>query len=89
MLSATKDRPLATTITGSIPRPAWFELNLGRRTFRQGMGDSRYREQYQDAVKKNLEIQQGEVEENQLRSSSVLTDQLKTGGRYPGIEGMR
>jgi hypothetical protein len=46
-------------------------------------------EQYQDAVKKNLEIQQGEVEENQLRSSSVLTDQLKTGGKYPGLEGMR
>ncbi len=46
-------------------------------------------EQYEDAVKKNLEIQQGEVEENQLRSSSVLTDQLKTGGKYPGLEGMR
>ena len=46
-------------------------------------------EQYQDAVKRNLEIQQGEVEENQLRSSSVLTDQLKTGGKYPGLEGMR
>ncbi|HEX4047286.1 MAG TPA: hypothetical protein VH309_05605, partial [Elusimicrobiota bacterium] len=46
-------------------------------------------EQYEDVVKRNLEIQQGEVEENQLRSSSVLTDQLKTGGKYPGVEGMR
>jgi 5-methyltetrahydropteroyltriglutamate--homocysteine methyltransferase len=58
MLKATKDRPLATTITGSIPRPAWFELNLGRRTFRQGMGDSRYREQYQDAVSSHIRDQE-------------------------------
>src|SRR6185312_2352781 len=46
-------------------------------------------EQYQDAVKKNLEIQQGEVEENQLRSSSVLPGQAKTDAKYPGLEGMR
>ena len=58
MLNATKDRPLATTITGSIPRPAWFDLNLGGRTFRQGMGDSRYREQYQDAVSSHLRDQE-------------------------------
>ena len=58
MLRATRDRPLATTITGSIPRPAWFELNLGRRTFRQGMGDSRYREQYQDAVSSHIRDQE-------------------------------
>src|SRR5665213_1576772 len=58
MLNATKNRPLATTITGSIPRPAWFELNLGRRSFRQGMGDSRYREQYQDAVSSHIRDQE-------------------------------
>jgi hypothetical protein len=32
---------------------------------------------------------QGEVEENQLRGSSVLTDAPKTSGRFPGIEAMR
>jgi 5-methyltetrahydropteroyltriglutamate--homocysteine methyltransferase len=58
MLDATRDRPLATTITGSIPRPAWFDLNLGARTFRQGMGDSRYREQYQDAVGAHIRDQE-------------------------------
>lgn len=58
MLNATRDRPLATTITGSIPRPAWFDLNLGGRTFRQGMGDARYREQYQDAVGAQLRDQE-------------------------------
>lgn len=58
MLIATRDQPLATTITGSIPRPAWFDLNLGRRTFRQAMGDSRYREQYQDAVSSHIRDQE-------------------------------
>jgi hypothetical protein len=46
-------------------------------------------ERYEKAVKDALDIQQSEVEENQLRSSSVLTDQLKTGGKYPGLEKMR
>jgi 5-methyltetrahydropteroyltriglutamate--homocysteine methyltransferase len=58
MFVATKDQPLATTITGSIPRPAWFDLGLGGRTFRQAMGDSRYREQYQDAVSSHLRDQE-------------------------------
>ena len=58
VFTATKERPLATTITGSVPRPAWFELNLGPRTFRQAMGDSRYREQYQDAVSSHLRDQE-------------------------------
>ncbi|HLW94144.1 MAG TPA: hypothetical protein VKS25_02080, partial [Solirubrobacteraceae bacterium] len=58
MLNATAGRPLATTITGSIPRPAWFDQNLGGRTFRQAMGDSRYREQYQDAVSAHIRDQE-------------------------------
>ena len=58
MLNATAGRPLATTITGSIPRPAWFDQNLGGRTFRHAMGDSRYREQYQDAVSSHIRDQE-------------------------------
>jgi 5-methyltetrahydropteroyltriglutamate--homocysteine methyltransferase len=58
MLNATRDLPLATTITGSLPRPAWFDRELGRRTFRQAMGDARYREQYQDAVGAHLRDQE-------------------------------
>jgi 5-methyltetrahydropteroyltriglutamate--homocysteine methyltransferase len=58
MFNATLDRPLATTTTGSIPRPAWFDRNLGRRTFRQALGDARYREQYQDAVGSHLRDQE-------------------------------
>jgi len=50
MFKATKDLRLPTTITGSLPRPAWYTENLGGRAFRDAMGDARYREQYTDAV---------------------------------------
>src|SRR5581483_11811594 len=58
VLRATRDLPLATTITGSIPRPSWFDQALGGRTFRQARGDSRYREQYQDAVSSHIRDQE-------------------------------
>ena len=51
MYTVTKDRPLATTITGSLPRPGWFVENLRGRAFLEAMGsDYRFREQYFDAV---------------------------------------
>lgn len=51
MLKTTADRPLATTITGSLPRPLWFTENLRGRDFEVAIaGDLVYREQYIDAV---------------------------------------
>ncbi|MCE2453607.1 MAG: hypothetical protein J4F48_12480, partial [Nitrospinae bacterium] len=50
MYIATSDLILPTTITGSLPRPAWFRQNIGRRTFRQAMIDADFREQYLDNV---------------------------------------
>jgi len=50
MLKATRDLTLPATITGSLPRPAWYTENLGSRPFRDALGDARYREQYTDAV---------------------------------------
>ena len=51
MYTVTKDRPLATTITGSLPRPSWFVEDLRGRAFLEAIGsDYRYREQYFDAV---------------------------------------
>ena len=50
MLKATKDIALATTITGSLPRPSWYTANLAGRPFRQAMAESVFREQYNDAV---------------------------------------
>jgi methionine synthase II (cobalamin-independent) len=51
MFVATKAKPLATTITGSLPRPQWFTENLHGRPFLTAFnGDAVYREQYNDAV---------------------------------------
>ena len=50
MLTVSKDRPLLTTITGSLPRPHWFLGNLHGRPFSVAMTDIAFREQYCDAV---------------------------------------
>src|SRR4051812_26677603 len=50
MYTATANVVLPTTIIGSLPRPAWYTQNLGRRDFREAMVDRTYREQYLDAV---------------------------------------
>jgi methionine synthase II (cobalamin-independent) len=50
MLNATRELILPTTITGSYPRPQWFTEELRGRAFKDAMGDSRFREQYLDAV---------------------------------------
>src|SRR5260221_131590 len=41
---------LPTTITGSYPRPHWFDRSLAGRSFKSALGDSLFREQYLDAV---------------------------------------
>jgi 5-methyltetrahydropteroyltriglutamate--homocysteine methyltransferase len=51
MLRATADQLLPTTITGSLPRPSWYTENLGLKNFMTAMVESRFREQYEDAVK--------------------------------------
>src|SRR5882757_6291361 len=51
MFVATSARPLATTITGSLPRPEWFAGALNGRPFLSAYNsDAEYREQYSDAV---------------------------------------
>ncbi len=51
MYKATQGKPLATTITGSLPRPSWFVTNLSGRSFLATFArDPVYREQYGDAV---------------------------------------
>src|SRR5947199_280187 len=41
---------LPTTVTGSYPRPLWFDRSLEGRSFKAALGDSLFREQYLDAV---------------------------------------
>jgi 5-methyltetrahydropteroyltriglutamate--homocysteine methyltransferase len=50
MLNATRDQVLPTAITGSYPRPGWFNESLRGRAFKDALGDSVFREQYLDAV---------------------------------------
>src|SRR3989442_1390519 len=50
MLSVTRDLMLPTAITGSYPRPHWFNESLRGRSFKSALGDSLFREQYLDAV---------------------------------------
>jgi len=67
MLRATKDIMLATTITGSLPRPTWYTENLGMRSFMEAMTSSAYREQYVDAVSVYLR-------EQELAGLDIVTD---------------
>jgi len=50
MPKTTDSLTLPTTITGSLPRPAWYTEQIGSRAFRDAIADARFREQYTDAV---------------------------------------
>lgn len=50
MISATADLPLATTVTGSLPRPGWCDCRLDGKPLSLGLADKRYREQYFDML---------------------------------------
>jgi 5-methyltetrahydropteroyltriglutamate--homocysteine methyltransferase len=58
MYKATDRRVMPATVTGSLPRPAWFTENLGRRSFIEAMVNSGFREQYTDAVSACLRDQE-------------------------------
>jgi 5-methyltetrahydropteroyltriglutamate--homocysteine methyltransferase len=58
MYRATAGSVLPTSIIGSLPRPDWYRDNFGRRTFREAMIDSQFREHYIDAVSAFLRDQE-------------------------------
>ena len=58
MYGATKDLLLPTTVTGSLPRPSWYDERLGSRSFLEAMVGRRYREQYVDALTTYLRDQE-------------------------------
>ena len=96
MLTVTRDLKLPTAITGSYPRPLWFDQSLNGRSFKTAMGDSIFREQYLDAVAAVINAQEA-------AGLDIVTDgdtrfDLAVGGKswffYPierlgGIEGHR
>ena len=67
MLKASAGKVLATTITGSLPRPSWYTENLGTRSFLDAMVDIDFREQYEDALTVYLRRQE-------LAGLDILTD---------------
>jgi len=51
VLTVTRDMILPPPpLTGSYPRPLWFDRSLAGRSFKAALGDSLFREQYLDAV---------------------------------------
>ena len=49
MFTATKDLLLPATVTGSWPRPRWYDQSLWGRPLDTGLLDVRFREQFMDA----------------------------------------
>src|SRR6185503_18816241 len=96
MLRVTHDLMLPTAITGSYPRPLWYDANLSGRSFKAALGDSMFREQYLDAVAAVINAQEA-------AGLDIVTDgdtrfDLAVGGKswffYPierlgGIQGHR
>src|SRR5262245_61087668 len=58
MYKASAGITLPTSIIGSLPRPAWYNAVLGTKSFLEAMVNSRYREQYEDAVSCFLRAQE-------------------------------
>lgn len=67
MFKASSGIVMPTSIIGSLPRPAWFTASIGLRSFLECMVDSRFREQYEDAVSAHLRDQE-------LAGLDILTD---------------
>ena len=58
MYKATAGILLPTSIIGSLPRPVWYTVSLGTRSFVEAMVNARWREQYEDAVSAYLRMQE-------------------------------
>ena len=57
MFKASAGITLPTSIIGSLPRPAWYDSVLGKKTFLEAMAHSRHREQYEDCVAVHINAQ--------------------------------
>jgi 5-methyltetrahydropteroyltriglutamate--homocysteine methyltransferase len=58
MYRASADLVMPTSIIGSLPRPSWYTVQLGRHSFLEAMVNARWREQYEDAVSVHLRAQE-------------------------------
>ena len=58
MFTATANLILPSTVTGSFPRPRWFDVSMWGRPLDTCMMDVRYREQFGDALSTVIADQQ-------------------------------
>lgn len=58
MFTVSKDLVLPSTVTGSWPRPRWFDVSMWGRPLDTCMMDVRHREKYQDALATVINDQQ-------------------------------
>ena len=57
MFTATKDKALLTTTTGSLPRPSWYTENLRGQSLSRGFSQRSYREQHFDCLAAHVAAQ--------------------------------
>ena len=79
MFKATEGIVLPTTMTGSYPKPNWYNQGLRGRPFKTALGDTLFREQYLDAVATVITDQE-------MAGMDILTDgdsrfDLEVGGK--------
>jgi 5-methyltetrahydropteroyltriglutamate--homocysteine methyltransferase len=94
MFVATASRPLATTITGSLPRPVWYSENLGNRPFMTAFnGDAAFREQYVDAIAASISDQTRAgldiVSDGEMRFDADIGGRSWFGYLFDRIEGLK
>ena len=71
MFVATKGKPLAATVTGSLPRPAWYRANLYGRAFSVAMSDLIFREQ-QNGSEPSLQRQMRIIEDRSRSNGELI-----------------
>jgi 5-methyltetrahydropteroyltriglutamate--homocysteine methyltransferase len=67
MFTVTRDLMLPTSVTGSWPRPGWYDANLRGRPLSEWMADAAYREKFLDAIA-------AVVTEQELAGLDILTN---------------
>ena len=85
MLTATKDLMLPATVTGSWPRPRWYDGGLWGRPLDSALLDVRFREQFLDAHAIVLAVPMTAhvpAVTARLSSTSEISDLLTSPARY-------
>ena len=93
MFTATQDLTLPSTITGSWPRPRWFDVSMWGRPLDTCMMDVRFREKFQDAMA--VVISDGNARPGPLTHGDFHCDEDMAGSawhhyplqRWAGFEG--